>query len=114
MTSQRTDTRDVASRRVGYRAVLSVRAVGGRITRPDLRDAFWEAVEGGALELWLDLTAARAIDGSDVRAIEDLATAAHALNRRLLVICPRAVIGCALARAAVDVYPTRAAAQRAP
>jgi len=73
---------------IGRRAIL---AVGGEVdlaTAPDLHSALDAALDSGATELWLDLSATTFMDSSGLHVIFQSQARAEALRRRLAIICP--------------------------
>lgn len=93
---------ELVGRRVGFRQCIGL---GGRLDGPLARsaiEAFWDAVESGAQEIWLDVTDVSTVDPSGAQLVGTLVDSAHELERRLVVICPNralrhrlAVGGCA-------------------
>jgi anti-sigma B factor antagonist len=73
---------------VGRRTVVRVAGEVDLATAPALASAAHAALEAGALELWIDLTATSFMDSSGLHALLDADARASALNRRLAVICP--------------------------
>jgi len=73
---------------IGRRTVLSVSGEIDMLTAPDLRRAIGDALDGGGLELWIDLTATEFMDSSGVHALLQGQTRVEELQRRLTIICP--------------------------
>ena len=73
--------------------------------------AFWDAMEHGAQEVWLDVSGVVEIDEAGAAAIARLGTAAHELNRAVAVICPLGQVHDSLVEYAdVPLYGTLSAA----
>jgi anti-anti-sigma factor len=102
---------------VGRRNVVSVAGEIDLTTAPALTDAIETALEGGAQELWVDLTPTGFMDCSGVHALLAAETQARRLNRRLAVICParniRRVLDITGVSAELAIYDDRAQAHRA-
>jgi anti-anti-sigma regulatory factor len=101
-------------RRVGYRHVI---ALTGRLDAERigaLRQAFWDAVECGAQEIWLDLSRLSRIDSAGVRAVSAIGVAAHELDRAVVLVGSRGVVASALAEQMIaeelPMFPTLSAA----
>jgi anti-anti-sigma regulatory factor len=89
VTASTTAELRVRWRRVGYRRVITLAGRLEAATVATLRQAFWDAVESGAQQIWLDLSDVTAIDGAGAQAVAALSPAAHELNRAVLVVCGR-------------------------
>ena len=101
---------------IGRRTVLSVTGEVDLVSAPLLSEAIDEALSGGAVELWIDLTRLDFMDSSGLHVVHDTRHRADTLNRRLVVICPAGPVRRLLDIAGLDqhvaVYPDRAAAHR--
>jgi anti-sigma B factor antagonist len=102
---------------VGRRTVLSV---AGEIDPGSVRllaDAVDDALAGGALELWLELSSTEFMDSSGLHLLDETQVRLSSLSRRLAVICPRGPVRRLLDVAGVaerlPLYDDRAAAHRA-
>ena len=73
---------------VGRRCVLRVDGEVDTLTAPQLRGAIDEALDVGALELWLDFTPTEFMDSSGLHALLAAHSRIGGLNRSLTVICP--------------------------
>jgi anti-anti-sigma regulatory factor len=107
----------ISDRAVGYRRVI---ALGGRLhggTAAALRNSFWDAVECGAQQVWLDLSRLEGIDRPGAQTLEALGMAAHELNRALVLVGARGAVHAALLEFGVDeelpMFPTLSAAHYA-
>jgi hypothetical protein len=76
----------VSARWVGYRAVIVVTGRLGPAAGSSLVTAFWDAIERGAQEVWLDLSLVTRGERDAPRLLDQLVVAAHELNRRVLVV----------------------------
>jgi anti-sigma B factor antagonist len=72
--------------RIGHRLVLAAEGEVDIASADELRAALTAAVESGAAEIWLDLTAVEFMDSTGITAVVD----ARGLldGRRFAVICP--------------------------
>jgi anti-sigma B factor antagonist len=102
---------------VGRRSVLAVEGEVDLASVPLLADAVDAALEGGAAELWIDLTDTLFMDSSGLHALLDTRRRAAELNRRLAIVCPDGPVRRLFELAGVldqlPVYDDRAAAHRA-
>jgi anti-sigma B factor antagonist len=73
---------------VGRRTVIDVAGEVDLLTSPGLRTGIDKALEAGALELWIDLTATEFMDSSGLHAPVDAHARMSELQRRLTIICP--------------------------
>jgi anti-anti-sigma factor len=103
-------------RTVGHRTVISL---GGEIdlaTVGRLRAAIADALEEGAHELWIDLSALVFMDSAGIHALFEVHERMAELNRRFAIVCPPGPVARLLEMTAVTtlmpVYQDRAAAQR--
>jgi anti-sigma B factor antagonist len=107
----------IDERRVGCRAVLTTVGEVDISTAADLHRALGTARDGGAAEIWLDLTCTTFMDCSGLHALLDLHASLHDADRRLVVICPAGPVLRLLVLTGVDreleIHPTRTAAQYA-
>jgi anti-anti-sigma factor len=94
-------------------------SVGGEIdlaTVDDLRGAITNALDGGAHDLWIDLSELEFMDSAGIHALFDAHERMSELNRRFAIICPQGPVARLLDLAGVTslmpVYRDRAAAQR--
>ena len=92
----------ISYRCVGYRRVIRLDGCLDAATVGTMRRAFWDAVESGAREIWLDLSGVAAIDHDGVRAVGALGPAAHELNRSVGLVGAREPARSALAADARD------------
>jgi anti-anti-sigma regulatory factor len=104
----------IAYRAVGYRRVIQLDGHLESATVGMLGHAFWDAVECGARQIWLDLSGVADIDEAGVQAVCALGPAAHELERSVLLVCARGPVRSALAEHALDeklpMFPTLSAA----
>jgi anti-anti-sigma factor len=102
---------------VGRRTVLSVAGEIDLDSVTLVADAVDEAVEGGALDLWLDFSSTEFMDSSGVHLLIETQARLASLSRRLAVVCPRGPVRRLLDVAGVSerlpLYDDRAAAHRA-
>jgi len=75
-------------RRVGRRVVLTVAGEVDIGSTDRLQRALDTACDGGAPEIWLDLTCMTFLDCRGLRALRDLRAGLLDRNRRLVLICP--------------------------
>jgi anti-anti-sigma regulatory factor len=103
---------ELTTRRVGFRRLLAPRGPLCEAAASALMDAFWDAIESGAQEVWVDLSAVTAIETPGLDILGRLGVSAHELGRRVAVICPEGPARRTLARAGVgvEVYATVSAA----
>ena len=110
-------TTTVAIRRVGFRAVLSLAGRVEESATHDFVDAFANAIEQGAQEIWLDLSRVTALHGRALEGITRVVELGHEVERRTVVVCPPGPICRALYEAGVDdyaeIHESLTAAQRA-
>jgi anti-sigma B factor antagonist len=101
---------------VGRRTVLSVYGEVDLGSAPLIADAVDEAMDSGALELWLDLSPVEFMDSTGVHLLVETKARLRPLNRRLAVICPAGSVRRLLELAGVahqlPLYDDRAAAHR--
>jgi anti-sigma B factor antagonist len=102
---------------VGRRTVLSVYGEVDFGCTPLIADAVDEAIESGALELWLDLSPVEFMDTAGVHLLLETKARLRPLSRRLAVICPagrvRRLFELAGVADELPLYDDRAAAHRA-
>jgi anti-sigma B factor antagonist len=102
---------------VGRRMVLAVDGEVDIASVSVLADAVDSALEGGAAELWIDLTDTLFMDSSGLHALLDTRRRSAELNRRLAIVCPDGPVRHLFELAGVldqlPVYDDRAAAHRA-
>jgi hypothetical protein len=67
----------------------------------DLMRAFWDAIEQGAQEVWLDVSGVLEVDEGGVGTIARLGPGAHEMSRALVMICPAGPVRDRLVEAAV-------------
>jgi anti-sigma B factor antagonist len=103
-------------RDVGRRAALAVAGEVDLASSPDLRSEVAAALDAGAHELWVDLSATTFMDSSGLHVLLDAHRSAEELRRRLTIICPpgnvRRVFDLTELTKTLRVYDDRAAAQR--
>jgi anti-sigma B factor antagonist len=73
---------------VGRRTVLAVAGEVDMASTPDLGTAVDAAVESGASDLWIDLSATTFIDSTCVHLLLETSRRARGLQRRFVVVCP--------------------------
>jgi anti-sigma B factor antagonist len=73
---------------VGRRTVLAAAGEIDLITAAQVERAAVQALDGGALELWIDLSDVTFIDSTGIHALLAIRSRVAALERRLAVICP--------------------------
>jgi len=103
---------------VGRRCVLRMDGEIDVLTVQQLRDAVDEALDVGALELWLDFTPTDFMDSTGLHALLEAHTRIGALNRSLIVICPQGtpvhrLLELSGAGELIDLHPDVGSAQRA-
>lgn len=99
---------------VGRRAVLSVAGEVDLDTAPRIADAVDDALEVGALELWLDVSESEFMDSAGLQLLVETQLRLRLLNRRLAVICGAGAVRRLLELAGdLPLYDDRAAAHRA-
>lgn len=102
---------------IGPRTVLTVAGEIDLGCVPVVADAIDDALEAGALELWLDFSPTEFMDSSGVHLLLETQARLDALSRRLVVICPagpvRRILDLAGMTERLRLYHDRAAAQRA-
>ena len=105
----------IGVRRVGYRQVIQLDGELDGGAAELVKRAFWDAVECGARDIWLDLSNVTATDRAGVQAIGALGPACHELNRTVRLVGAAGPVRAALHERAVDeeipMFPTLAAAQ---
>ena len=103
----------VVAHAVGHRVVLAVAGEIDMDTADQLHAAVDEALDGGARELWIDLTETTFMDSSGIHVLLETRTRLRALERRLAVICPpgdvRHVLEVAGLDGALPLYDDRSA-----
>jgi anti-anti-sigma factor len=82
----------VDRREVGRRVVLTVAGEVDIATSPSLRSELATALDSGAHELWIDLSATTFMDSSGLHALLDAHHAAERVHRRLTIICPPGIV----------------------
>jgi anti-anti-sigma factor len=101
---------------VGRRAVLTVAGEIDLDSVPLVADAVDDALEAGALELWLDFSPTEFMDSSGLHLLIETHRRLDSLSRTLAVICPegpvRRVLELAGLTAHLPVYDDRATAHR--
>jgi anti-anti-sigma factor len=106
----------VVVQQVGRRAV--VKAIGELdfAAAATLTGSIDEAVQAGALEIWLDLGATEFMDSTGLNIVLRLRRRLEGLHRRLAIICPQGSVRRVFELAGMDralpLYDTLAAAQR--
>jgi anti-sigma B factor antagonist len=102
---------------VGRRTVLSVSGDVDVGSTPLIADAVDEAIDSGALELWLDLSLVEFMDTAGAHLLLETKAGLRPLGRRLAVICPagpaRRLLELAGVAHELPLYDDRAAAHRA-
>jgi anti-anti-sigma factor len=73
---------------IGQRTVLAASGEIDLVTAPRLEAAAEEALDSGALELWIDLADVEFIDSTGIHALLNVRGRAAELHRRFAVICP--------------------------
>jgi anti-sigma B factor antagonist len=73
---------------IGQRAVVAAAGEIDLITAQRLERAADEALDGGAHDLWIDLSDVEFIDSTGIHALLQVRGRVQALHRRLAVICP--------------------------
>ena len=106
----------VSSTLIGRRTVLDLAGEVDLASTPLIADAIEDALEAGALELWLDLSHVEFMDSAGVHLLVETHARLRQLNRRLAIICPVAVVRRLLDLTGVTgllpLYSDRAAAHR--
>jgi anti-sigma B factor antagonist len=101
---------------IGRRTVLSVTGEIDLISAPLLSEAIDEALDRGAVQLWIDLSRLDFMDSSGLHVLHAARHRADSLNRRLAVICPagpvRRLFDIAGLGELVPIYADRGAAHR--
>jgi anti-sigma B factor antagonist len=102
---------------VGYRTVVAVEGEIDMATAAELNRILAGHVDGGAWELWVDLSKVTFMDSSGLRALLSAQSALAQQDRRLTASCPpgpvRRVLGISGVDTVVEIFPSRASAQRA-
>lgn len=102
---------------IGRRTVLTVAGEIDLDSVPLVADAVDDALEDGALELWLDFSPTEFMDSSGLHLLIETHRRLESLSRRLAVICPQGPVRRLLELAGmtelIPLYHDRAAAQRA-
>ena len=103
---------------VGRRSVLRVDGEVDVQTIPQLRAAIDEALDAGAVELWLDFTPTGFMDSTGLHAVLETHARIEALNRSLTVISPGStpvyrLLELSGAGELLDLHPDVGSAQRA-
>jgi anti-sigma B factor antagonist len=78
----------IARTDVGRRTVLAVAGEVDIASAPDLGSALDAAVEAGAHDLWIDLTATTFIDSTCLHVLIEANRLARELHHRFAVVCP--------------------------
>jgi anti-sigma B factor antagonist len=101
---------------VGQRFVLAAAGEVDLVTAHRLEEAADDALDKGALDLWIDLADVEFIDSTGIHALLQIRSRVEALNRRLAVICPLGPIHRAFRLtgldAALPLYTSREEAHR--
>ena len=101
---------------VGRRTVLSVAGEVDLDSVSLLADAVDDALDDGALELWLDFSSTDFMDSSGLHFLLETQLRLNSLSRRLAVVCPRGPVRRVLDLAGVTerlpLYGDRAGAHR--
>jgi len=101
---------------VGSRTVLAAAGEIDLITAQTFEEAAVEALDGGALELWIDLSDVTFIDSSGLHALLAVRSRVTALERRFVVVCPvgpvRRTLGIARLDEELELYTSRDEAHR--
>ena len=101
---------------IGRRMVLAVTGEVDVDSTLQLRSAIDSALEGGAQELWIDLSATSFLDSSGIHLLVAADRRASELRRRFAVICPpgcvRRVLDLIGVASALPLYADRGAAHR--
>ena len=105
----------IEEQRAGWRAVITAVGEVDISSAADLQRALETARDGGAEEIWLDLTRTTFMDCSGLHAVLDLRASWDDANRRMVVVCPagpvlRLLVLTGVARE-LEIHPTRTAAQ---
>jgi anti-sigma B factor antagonist len=107
----------VTRRVVGRRTVLTVAGELDLDSVPLVADAVDDALEAGALELWLDFSPTEFMDSSGLHLLIETHHRLESLSRRLAVICPpgpvRRLVDLTGMTERLPIYHDRAAAHRA-
>jgi anti-anti-sigma factor len=102
---------------VGRRTVLSVAGEIDLDSVALVADAVDDALEGGALELWLDFSSTQFMDSSGLHLLIETQSRLNSRSRRLAVVCPRGPVRRLLDLAGMaerlPLYHDRAAAHHA-
>ena len=101
---------------VGQRTVIAADGEIDLVTAYRLENAAEDALDGGAHDLWIDLSDVEFIDSTGIHALLQVRSRAAALNRRLAVICPigpiRRAFGLTGLEEALPLYTSRDEAHR--
>ena len=102
--------------RVGSRTVVAAAGEIDLITAGAFEEAAVQALDGGALELWIDLSDVTFIDSSGLHALLAVRTRVEARDRRFVVVCPigpvRRALGIARLDEELELYTSRDEAHR--
>jgi anti-sigma B factor antagonist len=77
----------ITTRWIGRRAVIAIAGELDIATQPQLDHALDAAIDGGALQVWVDLAELDFIDSSGLHSLLAASARLHALRRGLAVIC---------------------------
>jgi anti-sigma B factor antagonist len=101
---------------VGHRTVLAVSGELDVASAPALRAEADAALEAGAYEVWIDLSATTFMDSAGVHLLVELQERSTELSRRLAIICAPGhvlrVLDLTHALSVLPIYADRAAAHR--
>jgi hypothetical protein len=101
-------------RAVGYRRVIVVDRPLDRAAVAELRAAFWDSIEAGARDIWIDLSRTRTSPPEAVVELARLEAFAHELGRHMAIIAPPGPAQEPLRReSALEVHESLASAHRA-
>lgn len=93
---------------VGHRTLLAVAGELDIASTPELGTAVDAALESGACDLWIDLSATTFVDSSCLHALIETDRRASELHRRFAIVCPpgtvRRVFDVAGVAAALPLY----------
>jgi anti-anti-sigma factor len=88
--------------RVGSRTVIAASGEIDLMTAGGFEEAAVAALDGGAPELWIDLSEVTFIDSSGIHALLAVRSRVDALDRRFAVVCPIGPVRRALGIARLD------------
>ena len=78
----------IRRRAVGYRRVIAVEGVLDHAAITELVEAFWDAIEAGAREVWIKLSTSGPLPPGALEALARLNAFGHAFARRTALIVP--------------------------